>query len=77
MDGIANSANVTADYLLSTLPNGRTQLDLRWRRRPRMAGARQLTKAQREASTLRAWKRFGAAMVRDYNRTHRVRKHRN
>ena len=73
MDGIASRADVTADYVLANLPNGRTQLELRWRRRPRMAGVRQLTKAQREASTLRAWKRFGAAMERDYRRARRTR----
>ena len=77
MDGIASRADVTADYFLTTLPNGRTQLDLRWRRRPRVPG-KQLTKKQREASTLVAWKRFGAAMERDYKagrgpRSHRTR----
>src|SRR2546429_685198 len=76
MDGIASRADVTADYVLSKLPNGRTQLDLRWRRRPRMSGLKQPTKAQREASTLVAWKRFGAAMERDYRRGRGPRSHR-
>src|SRR6266550_4116615 len=76
MDGIASRADVTADYILTNLPNGRTQLDLRWRRRPRVSGLKQPTKAQREASTLVAWKRFGAAMERDYQRGRGPRSHR-
>ena len=76
MDGIASRADVTADYVLTNLPNGRTQLDLRWRRRPRISGLKQPTKAQREASTLVAWKRFGAAMERDYRRGRGPRSHR-
>jgi hypothetical protein len=69
MDGLGSRADVTADYRLTRLPDGRTELDLRWRRRPRMQLPKPLTKAQREASTLRAWKRFGAAMERDYKRS--------
>lgn len=68
MDGVGNHRDVTADYLLSRLPDGRTQLALSWRRRPKDPEAAKLTKAQREADTLRAWKRFGAAMERDYKR---------
>ncbi|MGQ0797735.1 MAG: hypothetical protein ACT4OI_07740 [Methanobacteriota archaeon] len=66
MDGIGNRRDVTADYVLSRLPDGRTQLELRWRRRPKVPETEKLTKAQREASSTRSWKRFGAAMVRDY-----------
>jgi hypothetical protein len=68
MKGLGSRADVTADYLLSSLPDGRTRLDLRWRRTPRVRVAKPLTKAEREASTLRAWKRFGSAMERDYAR---------
>jgi hypothetical protein len=71
MDGVGNHRDVTADYVLSSLPDGRTRLDLRWRRRPKDPAAAKLTKAQREASALRAWKRFGAAMERDYSRSRR------
>ncbi len=74
MDGVGNRRDVTADYLLSSLPDGRTQLDLRWRRRPKGPDAAKLTTAQREADTLRAWKRFGVAMERDHrlSRRHRA-----
>ncbi len=73
MDGVGNRSDVTADYVLSALPDGRTRFDLRWRRRPKTPEARKLTKAQREASTTRAWKRFAAAMERDYRRSRRRR----
>ena len=66
MDGTGNRRDVTANYLLSRLPEGRTQLELRWKRHPKVPEVKPLTKAQREADTLRAWKRFSAAMERDY-----------
>lgn len=72
MDGVGNRRDVTADYVLSSLPDGRTRLDLRWRRSPKDARAAKLTKAEREAATLRAWKRFGVAMERDYRRARRT-----
>lgn len=66
MDGVGNRRDVVADYVLSSLPDGRTRLDLRWRRRPKVPGGQNLTKSQREASAKRSWKRFGAALERDY-----------
>ena len=76
VDGIGNQRDYTADYLLSRLPDGRTRLDLRWRRRPKDPGAAKRTKAEREASATRAWKRFGAAMERDYMRSPSVQRDR-
>lgn len=73
MEGYGSRAeDVTAEYVLSTLPDGRTQLELRWRRWPRPSVPK-LRKAEREAGALRAWKRFGAAMERDYKRAQRRR----
>jgi hypothetical protein len=73
MEGYGSRAeDVTAEYVLSTLRDGRTQLELRWRRWPRPS-APKITKAKREAGALRAWKRFGAAMERDYKRGQRRR----
>ena len=69
MDGVGNQRDATADYLLTPLPGGRTRLELRWRRRPKASEAAKLTKAQREAKALQAWKRFGTAMERDYKRS--------
>ncbi len=73
MDGVGNRRDVTADYVLSPLPDRRTRFDLRWRRQPKVPDAKKLTKAEREASTLRAWKLFAAAMERDYRRSRRSR----
>jgi hypothetical protein len=69
VDGIGNERDYMADYVLSSLPDGRTQLDLRWRRRPKVPAAAKATKAERQATALRAWNRFGAAMERDYRRS--------
>ncbi len=73
MVGTGNRRDVTANYQLSRLPNGQTELSLGWRRQPKGPEAKKLTKAQREADTLRAWKRFGAAMERDYRTNRRAR----
>ena len=74
MDGVGNYRDVTADYRLTRLKDGGTQLELRWKRRPKDPSAAELTKAQREASALQAWKRFAAAMERDYRRSRRGKK---
>ena len=72
-DGVGNHRDYTADYVLTPLTDGQTRLDLRWRRRPLNPAAAKLTKAQREASALRSWKLFRAAMERDYRRSRRGR----
>ncbi|TLZ59403.1 MAG: hypothetical protein E6K13_09830 [Methanobacteriota archaeon] len=69
MDGVGNHRDVTADYVLTTLADGQTQLDLQWRRRPRNPAAAKLTKLQRETSALQSWRRFRTAMERDYKRS--------
>jgi hypothetical protein len=66
MNGVGNHRDVEADYRLQALPDGRTELDLRWRRRPKGPETSKLTKAQREASSSRAWKMFAAALERDF-----------
>lgn len=66
MDGVGNRRDVTASYILTSLPEGGTRLDLRWRREPKMPEKKKLTKAEREADTIGAWKMFAAAMERDY-----------
>src|SRR2546422_2012957 len=73
MDGVGNQRDATADYLLTSLPGGRTRLELRWRRHQKTPGAAKLTKAKREASALHAWKRCANAMERAYNRSQRLR----
>ena len=76
MEGVGNYRDVKADYVLTSLPDGRTRLDLRWSRRPKTSDAKKRTKAEREASATRAWKRFGAAMERDYQRSRSARRDR-
>ena len=73
MDGVGNRRDVTADYVLSPLPDGRTRFDLRWSRRPKVPETKRLTKVEREASAMRAWKHFAVAMERDYRRSRRSR----
>lgn len=65
MKGVGNRRDVTAEYVLTSLPDGRTQLELRWWRFPKPPG-RKIPRAQRENETAQAWKRFAAAMERDY-----------
>ena len=73
MDGVGNERDVTAEYVLTPLPDGGTQLELQWRRMPKVPAASKLTTAQREASALRAWKRFATSLERDYKRRARRR----
>lgn len=65
MESVGSHREVTADYILRTLPDGRTQLELRWWRKPTSLG-RRIPRAQREKETGLAWKRFAKAMERDY-----------
>ena len=65
MESVGSHRDVTAEYALSELPDGRTQLELRWWRRPKALG-KKIPRATRERETTRAWKRFAAAMERDY-----------
>ena len=75
-DGVGNRRDYTADYVLSTLADGRTRLDLRWSRQPKVPEAKKLTRSEREASATHAWKRFAVSMERDYQRRPRAERHR-
>jgi hypothetical protein len=75
MEGVGNRRDVIADYRLLRLPDGRTQLELRWWRWPKPPG-KKISRTQREADAIRAWKRFGAAMERDYRRSRQARRRR-
>lgn len=68
MESVGNRRDVTAEYALTTLSDGRTQLELRWWRRPKPPG-KKIPRAEREKETSRAWKRFATAMEKDYRRT--------
>lgn len=66
MDNFGNRRDVKADYILSSLAGDRTQLQLRWRVRPKTPAAAKLTKAERERSVASMWRKFAAAMEKDY-----------
>ncbi len=67
MESVGSHRDASGDYVLTTLPDGRTQLDLRWWRRAHGPGKR-IPRAQREKETTQAWRRFAAAMERDYRK---------
>ena len=70
MEGTGSHRDVVADYELTELPDGRTQLELVWWRQPHGPG-KKVPRAQREKETTRAWKRFAKAMEQDYRKSHR------
>ncbi|MGA7860999.1 MAG: hypothetical protein WCB19_03985 [Thermoplasmata archaeon] len=64
-----NHAQVVGDYQLTTLPDGRTQLDLWWRRRPGLLEFTPRPKAEAERSSTRGWRRFARALEQDYRKS--------
>jgi hypothetical protein len=68
MESVGSHRNVTADYRLTELPDGRTQLELVWWRQHHAPGKR-VPVARRQAETGGAWKKFAAAMEMDYHKT--------
>ncbi len=70
MESVGSHRDVTADYVLTKLPDGRTQLELVWWRQPHGPG-KKIPRAEREKETTRAWKRFAKAMEADYRETQR------
>ncbi len=65
MESVGSHRDVTAEYVLTRLGDRKTQLELRWWRRPHPPG-KKVPRAQREKETGLAWKRFAAAMEKDY-----------
>ncbi len=63
--GIGSHRDMTADYVLTKLPDGRTEFELRWWRKPTSLG-KKIPRAQREKETTAAWKKFARAMEKDY-----------
>lgn len=73
MESVGSHRDVAADYVLTKLSDGRTQLELRWWRRPHGPGKR-IPRARREKETGTAWKRFAKAMEKDYRGSRKGRK---
>jgi hypothetical protein len=74
MESVGNRTDVRAEYRLSELPGGRTQFELRWWRRAKRPPLMRMTKSERERSTTIAWRRFAAALARDYRRSRRTKR---
>ncbi len=67
-EGVGSHRSMTADYVLTKLPDGRTRFELRWWRSPTSLG-KKIPRAQREKETTKAWKKFAKAMKGDYEKT--------
>ncbi len=67
-EGVGSHRSMTADYVLTKLPDGRTRFELRWWRSPTSLG-KKIPRAQREKETTKAWKKFAKAMKGDYEKS--------
>ncbi len=63
---VGNYRHALANYSLSTPADGRTQLDIRWRRRPSFLEGPVISKRERERSSLEGWRWFAKRLERDY-----------
>lgn len=68
-DSVGNYRETSLDYVLTPLADGRTQLDLRWRRRPSPLARKKPSTAEIESSATAGWKNFGKALEKDYHRS--------
>lgn len=66
-----NRSEAAATYALRELSDGRVRLDLRWRRRDLVPYATKISAQERERRATLNWRRFSAALERDY----RTRRH--
>jgi hypothetical protein len=70
-ESVGNRRNLTLDYELTEAGDGRTRLDLRWRRTPGILPRTPPPKATVERDSTAAWRRLGRSLERDYRRTAR------
>lgn len=70
-ESTANYRDMTIDYRLVDLPDRRTRLDLRIRRRPTALYPHQPTKSEMTADLTRAWDRYARQLERDYRASRR------
>jgi len=73
MTSLGNRRTAKAEYRLTAMPDGRTELDLTLRRIPGPLPGRVLTKTEREAVLADAWMKFKTALERDYRRSQKTR----
>ena len=69
MESIGNRRHSRAEYRLTKLPDGRTSLELRLRRRASIVPAKRLSKPAREATLSRAWRSFARSLEAEFRRT--------
>ena len=67
-DSIGNIRDASIDYRLTELPEGRTRLELRMRRRPAVGRPGQPARGPFEKELRQLWSHFRRAMMRDYRR---------
>ncbi len=73
LDDTGNRRDLKADYVLSSLRGNRTRLRLRWKVWPKTAASSKLSRAERERSAASMWRKFAAALEKDYRRAHKHR----
>ncbi len=69
LESTGSHRDVTGDYTLTKLADGRTRFELRWWRQPHGPG-KKIPRAKREKETTKAWKKFAKAMREDFDRAH-------
>jgi hypothetical protein len=70
LESTGSHSRVIGDYQLTKLADGRTQLDLGWRRRPGLLEFAPRPKAAAERESTRGWRPFARALERDYRELH-------
>lgn len=66
MLSIGNYRAIRAEYALTRVTQERTRFDLWWKREPGPLPGPKLARAARERETTRSWRKFAAALERDY-----------
>jgi hypothetical protein len=73
LESVGNYRSLVADYRLTPRPGDGTEFHLAYRRRSGPLPSRPLSKAAREKSLARTWRRFKAELERDYRASPRRR----
>jgi len=71
MEATGNHVQVVGDYQLTARPDGRTQLDLWWRRRPGLLEFTPRPKEATERSGTLGWRSFARELEKDYQSSRR------
>jgi hypothetical protein len=66
VDSFGTTRVLSLDYTLRALPRGRTQLDIRARRRPTGMNPLRISRREYEANLSQLWRGFARSLDRDY-----------